>query len=410
MAKKKKRYVSFYDETFHDRKITEQKKNIGQMNIENIENSDTFLTTNIMFLDHKYPKQAKKFLDFENKTKCLLHMADNTEFKGTTISKKNFKFGIASFHKNSLEIYKNFFEMFDDSFYIQISALSKFELVVDSLFEEMFIPKDVIESNYKYSLIKFLNTYKNKRLVSVFFNENSKDTDILNGINDLLTEVLESIQGVERKMEEELALRQVQNILNESKFTIQAKKKYNWDYNKAFHGLLLFLNELKIKTKSLTLYVDSEELTEQSAKNYAFYNVVSANSMEYEGIRIADIMCNFFGRFIKSIEDEYNEDWDDPNTRLLQNERRILVKEWFEITEEQFSLYIQISNIFYSRKNIYWTIQTGLYWGYFGTVMSLMYYFREYSDFSDYKKFSSKEHREFFNSFSVMREQEMHLN
>lgn len=61
MAKKKKRYVSFYDETFHDRKITEQKKNIGEMNIENIENSDIFLTTNIMFLAHKYPKQAKKF-------------------------------------------------------------------------------------------------------------------------------------------------------------------------------------------------------------------------------------------------------------------------------------------------------------------------------------------------------------
>ena len=120
MAKKKKRYVSFYDETFHDRKITEQKKNIGEMNIENIENSDTFLTTNIMFLAHKYPKQAKKFLDFENKTRCLLHMADNIEFKGTTISKKNFKFGIASFHKNTLEIYRNFFEMFDDSFYIQM--------------------------------------------------------------------------------------------------------------------------------------------------------------------------------------------------------------------------------------------------------------------------------------------------
>ena len=408
MVKKKKKYVSFYDETFHDRKITEQKKNKGQMNIENIENSDTFLTTNIIFLAHRYPKQAKKFLDFESKSKLLLHLDKKKEFKGTTINKKNFKFGIASFNKNTIEIYKSFFEIFDDSFYIQISALSKFELVINSIFKEMIVPMDVNERNYKYTLIKFLNSYKNKMLISIFFVENSDTQTIVDEINSLLTEVLENIKGVERKTREEVALRRVQDILNRSIIASQSKEKYQWDYDIAFQGLLLFLKELKIKPNLVTLYVDREELTEQSARKIPFHNVISANSNDYEGIRIADILCSFLGRLIKSIEDEYNEDWDDPKTKSLLDERRILAKEWFELTQEQFSLYILVSDIFYNRKDIYWTIQTGLYWGKFGTAMSLIYYFREYHYFSDYKKYSSKEHREFFNTFSVMREQEMY--
>ncbi|MGX7198136.1 hypothetical protein [Enterococcus olivae] len=124
MVKRKKNYNFYYDEAFHDRKITENKKVKGELNIENNEQSDNFVSVNIGLPHHLTEEYFEKYLLFESNVKNILDIDSHKEFKGATIRKKNFKFGIASFNTNTLKIYSDFFDFFDDgAFYNELSHL-----------------------------------------------------------------------------------------------------------------------------------------------------------------------------------------------------------------------------------------------------------------------------------------------
>ena len=331
------------------------------------------------------------------------------EFKGTTIKKPNFKNGVSSFNEKTLEIYNNFFNLIDSNWIFQISVMNKFEHVINSIFSNSRISLIADEQAFRYSLSKFLNQYRNEELISVLFDSDSTISDIFNCIMNLLDDVENSISGIKRKEEEERAIREIRTVLSNSLLNLKSKEKYEWDYNHSLNGLVFLLEEKKIKIKSVNLIIDREERTEAVAKQFFnFKSVKSVDSKDCSGVRIADIFSNFVGRFVKAIDDEYLEDWDNSDTKAKLAERRILNTEWFNLTNEQFDLYIKIANVFYDRKDIFWTVQTGLYWGHFGVFMSLLYYFLRYDNFDEYQSYSYEEHREQFNLFCLQREEQMY--
>lgn len=408
MAKNKKIYICFYDEAFHDRKITESKEK-GQMNIEQKDNGDNFFTAKIIFLEHQYEKYIRLFNEFENQAKEILGIDSSAEFKGTTIKKPNFKNGVSSFNEKTLEIYNNFFNLIDSNWIFQISVMNKFEHVINSIFSNSKISLIADEQAFRYSLSKFLNQYRNEELISVLFDSDSTISDIYNCIMNLLDDVENSISGIKRKEGEERAIREIRTVLSNSLLNLKSKEKYEWDYSHSLNGLVFLLEEKKIKIKSVNLIIDREERTEAVAKQFFnFKSVKSVDSKDCSGVRIADIFSNFVGRFVKAIDDEYLEDWDNSDTKAKLAERRILNTEWFNLTNEQFDLYIKIANVFYDRKDIFWTVQTGLYWGHFGVFMSLLYYFLRYDNFDEYQSYSYEEHREQFNLFCLQREEQMY--
>ncbi|MGX6961105.1 hypothetical protein [Vagococcus xieshaowenii] len=408
MAKKKKFYICFYDEAFHDRKITESKEK-GQMNIEQKENGDNFFTAKIIFLEHQHEKYIRLFNEFENQAKEILGIDSSAMFKGTTINKPNFKNGVSSFNEKTLEIYNNFFDLIDNNWIFQISVMNKLEHVINSIFSNSSISLIADEQAFRYSLSKFLNHYRNEELISVLFDSDSTISDIYNCIMNLLDDVENNISGIKRKEKEERAIREIRTILSNSLLNLKSKEKYEWDYSHSLNGLVFLLEEKKIKIKSVNLIIDREERTEAVAKRFFnFKSVKSVKSKDCSGVRIADIFSNFVGRFVKAIEDEYLEDWDNPDTKAKLAERRILNTEWFNLTNEQFDLYVKIANVFYDRKDIFWTVQTGLYWGHFGVFISLLYYFLTYDNFDEYQSYSYEEHREQFNLFCLQREEQMH--
>lgn len=92
------------------------------------------------------------------------------EFKGTIIKKKNFKYGVGSFNKNTINIYNNFFDLITEEIYLQISVNNKFEQIILLIFQNIEIPdyiSIISEKRFLYTLIKFLNTYRNKRTISI---------------------------------------------------------------------------------------------------------------------------------------------------------------------------------------------------------------------------------------------------
>lgn len=406
MARKKKRYDLFYDEAFHDRKLTEKDNDQGEINIENNEQAENFIAVTVGFRDYQTQNYITKFLTFESNTKKQLGLQETKEFKGTTIKKKNFKYGIRSFNKDALKIYSEYFDLFDKDTIIQISSLNKFELIMIYLLQGIRLPPSINVGDFIYSLIKFLNQYKNKTLVSILFDENNTTKGILDAINSIFNEVLVSIKGVPRKAIEELTIQQMKYIIDNSQIEMKPLSEYNWDYSRAIDGIKFLLDELNIKKEDATLYIDNEEKTVFTAQKYGFKKVESVDSKECVGVRISDILSNFIGRILKAIDDEYLEDWDNEKTKSDIHKRRIISVEWFKLSQEQFLLYQKIASIFYYRKDIYWTVQTGIYTGHTTAFFALIYYIGlEFTNYQEYKKISLDTHRENFNSYSLEREE-----
>ncbi|MGX7197889.1 hypothetical protein [Enterococcus olivae] len=273
----------------------------------------------------------------------------------------------------------------------------------------MSSPLQIDINNFTYSLVKILNTHKNKELISVLLNPQSNRFDVIDTILSLLDEIIEHNKDIDRKIQEVHAAKTLKNIIVRTDFTTKTKSQYNWNYTQGIHGLLLLLGELNIREKSIGLYIDREDNTVLAAQNYNFKKVVSVDSKECIGVRIADIWSNFIGRFLKSIEDEYKEDWDLEETKTRIAERRILSANWFDLTKDQYNLYKKISDIFYIRQ-YYWTIHTNKYPGYTTTFMTLIYYVgREHYSYEEFKNIDLETHRERFNSMNYHRESE-HYN
>lgn len=402
--KKKRMYSLFYDEAFHDRKITAKN---GEMNIEMDGLSDTFVTAVVGTMKHRLPEFEQKFIEFENFAKQVYKLETDTEFKGTTVNKKFYKFGIRSLNKDAFKVYDRFFDTIDSSMLIQMSFLNKFESVVMNLFRENTLPIYVMPREFYYSITKFLNHYRNKNIVNVLFNERSTSSECLEAITLLMEEVLVKIAPIKRKELEKNAIVQMLSILNDLRtdIRINTQEKIEWSYKQAIFGIDLLMDEKGINRKRVDLIIDEDASTVEEASQHGYKNVTGVKSDECFGVRYADILCNFMGRIVKSIEDEYREDWDKPETIDRLSERRILSEEWFKISEQSFNLYKKVFSIFYTRRNIIWTTQTGVYHGNFSTLMSLLYYFGSlFENYEEYTKLNSKEHREKFNTFSVQRE------
>lgn len=409
MTTVKKAYNLFYDEAFHDRKLTEKDKDKGEINTENSEsgsnNADNFVTAVIGFETSQTETYFEKYRVFEEKTKQLLGLHETKEFKGITIGKQNFKYGIKSFNKNTLKIYSDYFDLLDKDIFIQISSLNKFEQIVISMLRKGSLSPAINVEAFIYSLIKFMNHYKNKHLVGILFDETTTSKQLFNTVVNLLREVFLVVKDVPRKSSEANAILQMLMILETNQIEIETAPKYDWDYSRAIDGIRLLLEELQIEESSCTLDIDYEKKTIETAKRYNFKKVTGVKSEDYIGVRFSDILCNFIGRMLKSIDDEYLEDWDDLSIIDNIEERRILSEEWFSLSEKQFLLYKKIANVFYERKDIYWTVQTGLYAGHSAVFFSLIYYIGLYYDsYTAFKEVNISEHRERFNAECTDRE------
>ena len=116
--------------------------------------------------------------------------------------------------------------------------------------------------------------------------------------NILVRRRCQTIKGIERKEREYVAFNQLIAIISLLEIDISIEKQFKFSYIPNFEGFTALLRERNIKSKFVDLYIDEEKSTFNVAKNYRLYKVTSLNSKENIGIRIADILSNFVGRFI----------------------------------------------------------------------------------------------------------------
>lgn len=388
----------YYDESFSDRKITNRD---GILNILRENTLDSYVSIFIIIETNLLSEVEKSYYSFEEKTRAILGLSNESEVKGESISKKKqFKNGIAWFHKNTIEIYKLYFDfLLDYNFDLQMNVFNKMELLLISSVVRTTIPKDVNERNFVYSLSKFLSIYNDSTVLNSFFEPNYY-SEPSQKIIYLMKEVEQHTKGIERKIKESIMIKDMIQILNKVKF-----KKINdipWNYRIQLDGALNLLKEIKISPNTVNFHPDEGSGLIPYIDGGLFQNFNEMESQYSVGVRICDIFSNFMGRLIKSFREDVLE---VPLADIYNHDfsvQRLINIEWFKINENQYNLYASISKLINSKKNTYWSSFTGSNSDDLIIFVSLVHYFGDFNEsFEEYCEYSFEAHVKRFNSYHM---------
>ena len=345
---------------------------------------------------------------FEERQKNRFGLSREQELKSTIIKPTNYRFGIRSFNKNTLEFYQDFFEMLDYvSPIIQINAISKVEFFLRRVFKYVKMPNRYYfnENVFYYTLTKFIIFYSNAELLEELYS--ISDYKAFDSFRQLLLLdlkcILEAIDGIERKESEINAYRQLYEVISVSNIRMDFAGKYDFCYYVNFDGLANLLLEKEIDINFVNVVIDREEKTALSGKKYPFCSVAQGDSKEIIQIRLADILSGFIGRFLYAISHDKRLKEDKvSDIRIIKEnnlkEKRIISKDWFDISEEQFELYKTIYNVLIIQHQEYWTCMTLSYADQVACFFTLIRYVARYKDYDGFTRIDSTLHSEYYNT------------
>lgn len=381
---KNKNMVFFFDESFHSRKINKQ-------TIEDKGFFDNYVMTGIGCLRKDLHKNEILYKQFEEKHKEKFSIKENDELKSKIVKKDQYKYGIKSFNKKSLELYKDFWELMNESDYIYyICVISKLEYILTQFNYNIWGVRDY--RSFVYSIVKAVNVYRPKEVLKALFEEN----DLL--LEELISFLKRKITENENnpiKVKENISFKECIVILEEIN---RENVNYKWDYSSIFIGFKKLVNELLVN--HIRIVIDKEgnpnDNTARACKNERFKNVIETDSKKSITLRCTDLMCGFISKMMRAIyEDTKTSDAEE------YRERKILDKNWFEINEEQFLLYKNIAKYFKKYAKYYWSTYISIYFDSFFQFIDLIYYFDEFNNFTDFNCIDSNSHRERYNAFII---------
>ncbi len=397
-------YNFYFDETFHDRKITV--KPSGKINILDSDKNDSYVGMFWGYDSSQRSSVTKQLHRLEAKYIAKFEITD--EFKSTTISKKNFVYGIRSFNRDAIEFYRDFFSLLEKiSPIIHINSVSKIELLLRTVIsmEDVGELPGVRPNSFYYSLAKFIYTYHSPRLIQTLFESCQNGTGELfkEELMDHIEYVISAVNGITRKERESSALMQLHFVLSNLQLDKPIEEKHDFVYRQNFVGLIRLLSERKISPKNVVLYIDKEERTFQAAAEFPFSRVKQSDSKGSVHTRMADHLCGFVGRMMYALSNDsrIKEDTVTDISKLAENDlvrKRLLSPEWFDMKPQHFDLYLLIYRVLIVQQGAYWSTMTWSYSDQISMFYSLLRYMASYDSYENFKKVSPEMHTEYFNS------------
>lgn len=394
------KHLFYFDESFHDRKI---KNKNGKVNIHQENASDSYVAVFVGGSMKLLSELEKRYYVFEHNHKNILGLDEDQELKGTTISKKNFVYGLNSFNKKTVTFYKDFFEIFTDGLYLQINILSKTAQVVELVFKEIdFKSQWINKKAFLYSMTKSLNTYRFNSVLIQLFNERGSFNNkrIINELVNSYSMIINSSSASLKKTLERNAFRDLISILNRINKVLNISTEYAFDYDFIFDSFDAYIKKKSLNPKNIDLYIDNETNTLEAAnRKNLLSSVTSLNSPDSWGIRVSDILSNFIGRMIKALFNDLKEPSINNNNEVETynfSTKKLLNENWFVLNEERFDLYKCINAFFENTNSSFYSSN---YFDYCLLLKALINYFFEFSSFDEYKRVLPETHAEQFNSY-----------
>lgn len=311
------KYKFYYDETEHSRVINE-----STVTADNY--YDNFITVIVGWKENKESDIEHRYSAFEEK---YADRKSKGEIKSTTLSTKQFSYGLASISKDNLLLINDFLNIFDSDIYLYFSVQSKLEYVVYQLLDgyenSLFADMDAL----KYSLIKAIHTYRPANVIDSIFNH---PNDLVKQIRVFLLDRIEKNKAnIDLKEQESNAFKQALILLED----VQELKSIDWDYHMPFAGFNLYLSEQGIKEYCLTIDKEgNKQKTLNAALDLGHIESYEVDSKDSFGIRIADFVAGIISKLMKSLSKALSSEY-------YEMQKVILDKKWFDLDEMQYKVY-----------------------------------------------------------------------
>lgn len=405
-------YNFYFDEAFHDRKITLCSN--GKANTMQNAALDSYVGVFWGCNQKEIHTNIALINTFEEKEKKLFSLTNEQELKSSIIPISQYKFGVHSMNKNAKLFTSDLFELIDHiNPIIQINAISKFELLWRNVFSNVVFPPNVIPNSFFYSLTKLTIEYKPRKLIEAIFNEESTTKTIIDILRSTLSEIIRKSKGVVRKEREIEAFKQTIYIIDNYVDFLHLQEKYLFPYSPNFDGLINLLTELRINPRKCKLTIDREDKTFSAASKMPFGHVKQADSINSLPLHLSDLIGGFIGRMMyclsndpSTIEAEY---LDDGLNDVDFDRKRLLSPQWFNLSEQDYQIYLLIYKSLILEHQHYWTTMTLSYCDQIVRLYSFLRYIASYKLFADFQKITIDMHSEYFNS-ACCRELEEHYN
>ena len=397
-------YNFYFDETYHDRKITI--KSSGRINTFTADKNDSYIGVFWGIENTKQSSVTKRLFALENK--YIARYGLTSEFKSINIARKNFNFGVRSFTNDAFDYYSDLFKLLEQiSPIIHVNVVSKIEYLMRNIFSavDMHQTPLVSSNSFYYSITKFILYYHTPQLVMALSKtiETGEGSFFQEKLLNHIESTIAALNEIPRKARELPALQQLHIIVSGCNFEAPISDKYDFIYFQNFDGLIRLLDERKISAQRAHITIDREEATFQAALSFPFKEVKQADSTQSVKVRLSDHLCGFIGRMMyaltedKQIKEDVVIDIDHLRDNDLSR-KRLLSPDWFDLKEAQFELYKRVFNVLVIQQEAYWATMTWSYSDQVSMFYSLLQYFGSYSSYENYKKHSSKEHSEYYNT------------
>lgn len=374
-------YEFYFDESFHTRTIT--KESLKDTNYFN-----SYISTGLGFAKKNKHNILKKYGEFENRYKQIFTV---DELKSEIIKAKNYKNGLASFNKNAIKLYSDYFNLLNEEeiiYYISITDKVEY-LLINCSYD---VPPFMNIKATIYSIVKIINVYKPQNVIE----------DIMNKSDNLLEDLIVFFEK-QIKINGDIELKKMENMamLNAIRFLKNIDTStidYNFDYSFAYKGFKKLIKELKVNNVSVIIDKEGSNKIVKCAKKEGFLDSKQMDSKNSIGVRMSDMFCGFISRIMRAL---YNSTYHDPE--ILYKERHLIPKEWYNLNQDKFSLYKEIARFIKKYIDVYYGTYASLYSDLFSEFIGLIYYFDKFSSYEEYSKTSIEQHFEDCNNSIISR-------
>ena len=327
------KYMLFYDETEHSRKI-----NYETVTANNY--CDNFITGIVGWNAEENECISDRYLAFESK---YTYRKKDGELKSQTMKAKDFRLGFASLNNHTIEFYEDLISLLDDKIVIYFSVFSKIEYVINQLFvnyhSSMFIDVDYM----KYSIIKAINIYRPQKVIEAIYKEPQIFVKELRSF--LEDRIINNQANNTLKEHENQAFEEVLILLEDT----EVPETLDWSYFAPFDGFKKLLTEMNVNEYQLMIDREGKEShTLNSAKNVGLKNVIEEDSKDYVGIRMADMLAGLISRLMQSLKISLTGDYKDGKMK-----KTLLDSGWFALNQRQLDLYKKLYRVI-CENNDYW--------------------------------------------------------
>ena len=373
------KYMFFYDETEHSRKI-----NYETVTANNY--YDNFITGIVGWKAEDDECISDRYLAFESKYD---YRKKDGELKSQTMKVKDFRLGFASLNNHTIELYEDLVSLFDEKIIIYFSVFSKIEYVISQLFvnyhNSMFVDVDYM----KYSIIKAINVYRPQNVIEAIYKEPQIFVKELRSF--LEDRIIKNQANTALKEHENQAFQEILLLLEDT----EVPETLDWSYFAPFDGFKKLLTEMNVNEYQLVIDREGKEShTLNSAIDAGLENVTEEDSKDYVGIRMADLLVGLISRLMQSLKKALIGEYKNGNIK-----KTLLDAGWFALNQRQLDLYKKLHWLICENNNYWYKSFSGIYSDDLVAFVTLLQFKNRFSDANAIFNSKIEMQPEYYNTF-----------